>query len=82
MTEVYGPVLPGESGEKEEVTPAKRTPRRVLRYAPGHTDLFRSGAADDPMSQSFTPLEQRSEIERARLFARPKRIAPKVVEFD
>jgi hypothetical protein len=76
---VQGPKQPEETPEP---TSKNRTPKRKLRYAPGHTDLFRTGATDDPMSASFIPLEQRSAIERARLFARKKKVNPKVVEFD
>jgi hypothetical protein len=81
MSEVYGPVRPDDL-DKEEPRAKNRTAKRRLKYADGHMDLFRTGGADDPMSVSFIPLEERTELERARLFARGKKPNQKHVEYD
>lgn len=81
MSKKFGPFRPGEQ-DAPKPTDAGRTPKRRIIYAAGHMDMLGNGSADDPMSSSFIPLEERSPIERARLFARRKRVAPKIVEFD
>lgn len=54
----------------------ERKQRKRLKYAQQPVTFLSQGRAlapeDDPMSPSFVPMEERSELERARLFFKLK----------